>query len=229
MAGRRARGGSDIVNLDSLMDILSCLVGVMLFLVIYTVLELGAATYEAEVPIGYAPAPGSRGALVLAEDGRIRVLDVRRPLGELLAGFEIVRSFSEVPLFIEGNPRASVDQYFTYTLSYEERLSSELRGTLDLEIEAREGAVGDSLHQLGPDSGYGSFLAGASPEDTWIAFAVDSTSVDAFRRAREMAVSRGFSTRWNMYTLDFPLTHAVLRSVTDDWLTPPATQFKPLR
>jgi len=79
----RDSGSQSILNLDSLMDILSCLVGVMLFLVIYTVLELGSAAYQAEVVVSPNREPNSRRVVVLAERGTVRLLDVRPALAAL--------------------------------------------------------------------------------------------------------------------------------------------------
>lgn len=220
---------SGILNLDSLMDILSCLVGVMLFLVMYTVLELGSATYHAAIPIVRDPPPGSRRVVVLCDHGTVRVLDIRAPLAELLSGFEIVVAFSEVPVFLRGNRLAPTDQYFRYELKYEDRLSRELLGTLDLQIHERTGVVGDSIHQLGEGSRYATLLEELNPEDSWLAFAVDSTGVDVFRRARELAIARGFTTGWDPFSLNFPLTHALSGGGAEDGPSPRSTLSKPPR
>ena len=73
---RKPRGGGSqsILNLDSLMDILSCLVGVMLFLVIYTVLELGAGHGQ----VGQAL--GERGQLRTCEASGLTPLRTLRAL-----------------------------------------------------------------------------------------------------------------------------------------------------
>jgi len=225
----RRTEGSGILNLDSLMDILSCLVGVMLFLVMYTVLELGSATYQAAIPITRDPSAGGHRVLVLCDHGTVRVLDIRAPLGELLSGFEIVAAFSEVPVFLQGNQRTPTDQYFTYELKYEDRLSGDLLGVLDLQIHERAGVVGDSIHQLDEGSRYATLLDELNPEDNWLAFAVDSTSVDVFRRARELALARGFSTEWQPFSLNFPLTHALSGGGTEDGPSPTSTLSKPQR
>lgn len=220
---------SGILNLDSLMDILSCLVGVMLFLVIYTVLELGAASYQAEIPTVRTPAPGSRQVLVLSDHGTVRVLDMWTPLGQLLSGFEIVRTFAEVPVFVEASPGAPTDEYFQYSLQYESRLSNDLLGTLDVQVQERADAVGDSIHQLGERSRYAAALDRMNPEDTWLAFTVDSTSVDLFRRARDMAVAKGFVTGWDLISLDLPLTVNLSEGGPDDLLGQQRTLAKPQR
>ncbi|HSH76761.1 MAG TPA: hypothetical protein VLA09_13820 [Longimicrobiales bacterium] len=225
---RSHRQGSAL-DLDSLMDILSCLVGVMLFLVIYTVLELGTAAYEAEVVVSRERVPGSERVLVVCAAGTVRVLDVRAPLGELLTGFEIVQSFAEVPVFVEGNRRTPTDSYFRYALRYEPRSTTELLGLLDLEISERPGVVGDSIHQLGPQSRYVAALRSLDPERVWISFAVDSSSGDLFRRAREVAIANGFAAGFDQLSLDFPLAVPLSESRLNDLLSPIGTLSKPLR
>jgi hypothetical protein len=220
---------SGVLELDSLMDILSCLVGVMLFLVIYTVLELGSAAYQAEVVVSPNAAPNSRRVVVLAEAGTVRVIDVRPALAELLSGFEIVQSIPEVRLFVEASQTTPTDPHFGYSLAYEARATTDLLGMLDLVIGERPTAVGDSMGQLTDGSRYGEALARLDPQESWLAFAVDSTSIDIFRRAREMAIERGFATGFDLLSLDFPLTLPLSSSGIGDLLSPIGTLSKPQR
>jgi hypothetical protein len=225
----RTRNESSPLDLDSLMDILSCLVGVMLFLVIYTVLELGSAAYQAEVVVSRERVPGSERVVVVASRGTVRVLDARVPLGELLSGFEIVQAFAEVPVFVESVDDEPSDAYFTYGLTYRARGTAELLGLLDLEIRERPGVVGDSVHQLGPESRYIEALRRLDPERTWLSFAVDAESGDIFRRAREIAIANDFATGFDQLTLDFPLSLALSRERLGDLLSPAGALSKPLR
>lgn len=193
------------------MDILSCLVGVMLFLVIYTVLELGSAAYEATVPVVRTIPAGSDPVVVLAEEGTVRAVDVRGPLNSLLAGLEIVPS-RDVPVFVEqANARPVADEWFAYSLTYDDRFSQfgDPMGTLSLLIQERPEAVGDSLHQLDATSRYAALLAQLDPTDHWLAFEVDSATVVEFRRARDMAIAGGFAVRWSPLEMDFPFTHRI--------------------
>ena len=225
----KRRPSSGILDLDSLMDILSCLVGVMLFLVIYTVLELGSVAYEAEVPVGRIRPDGAEQVMVLAQDGTVRMLDVHAPLRELLSGFEIVRQLDEVAVFVDGIASGPADAHFSYSLVHHERLATTLLGTLDLLVEERPRAVGDSLHQLGPESAYARALERLDAAEVWLSFAVDSTSVDAFRRARELAVDRGFATGWDQLSLAFPLTLPLAPESRAQWFDPRAREAKPAR
>jgi hypothetical protein len=211
------------------MDILSCLVGLMLFIVMYTVLQLGTAAYQAEVIVSREPTPGSQRVVVLCNDGAVRVLDVREPLRELLTGFEIVQSVSEIGRFIEGNRRTPSDPFFTYSLQYQFRPTTDFYAMLNLEIAEQPGTVGDSLHHLDAGSEYAEALFDLDPDEAWLAFAVDSASVDVFRRAREMAIAEGFATGFDLLSFDFPLTVALSEDGMDDLLSPSSTLSKPQR
>lgn len=205
----RYRDRSGELDLDSLMDILSCLVGVMLFLVIYTVLELGSASYEARVPVVRALPVGSDPVIVLAERATVRAVDVRGPLNRLLSGVEIV-PVQDVPIFLEqANARSESDPWFDYSLSFDGRFVQfgDPLGTLSLEIVERPDVVGDSLHQLDRDSRYAALLADLDPGEHWIHFEVDSASVVEFQRARDMAIADGFTVQWTPKEIAFPFTH----------------------
>jgi len=227
----RARHSAGILDLDSLMDILSCLVGVMLFLVMYTVLELGSATYTAEVPVALGLPPGSERVVVYAHGGTVRILDARAPLDALLSGFEIVR-YDEAARFVrQANERAPTDQHFQYSLTYQDRVSAfgDPLGTLDLLIEERSGMVGDSVHELDEQSRYATLLDAFDPDDVWLVFAVDGESLDVFRRAREMAMTRGFSTGFDAVEAGLPLTHTLSAGGVEVLLNPRTTMSKPER
>jgi len=223
----RRREGRTGLDLDSLMDILSCLVGVMLFLVIYTVLELGAVAYHAEVPVVSEAPEGSERVVVFAQGGTVRLLDVQSARRELLNGFEIVETFDEVPVFVEGS-RASVDVGFEYSLAFVQRFSADLLGTLDLRIEERQGRLGETLAALDDGSEFAAALDQRDPAHASLTFVVDNWSVGVFRRAREMAISRGFATSWAYATIDFPLVFS-LSPRAPDWLQERIVLDKPLR
>lgn len=213
------------------MDILSCLVGVMLFLVIYTVLELGSAAYEAAVPVVRGPPSGAEPVVVLAQRGTVRPLDVRRPFRRLLSGFEIVTP-ADVPVFVDqANARPTADGYFEYSLTYDDRFrqfGDPLR-TLAVVVREREGAVGDSVHQLDDTSRFAATLRDLDPAEHWLAFEVDSAGVDVFRRARDMAIDAGFTVLWNPIQMEFPFTHTLAGGSPTDLLRSRSTPSKPER
>lgn len=210
---RKPRGGGSqsILNLDSLMDILSCLVGVMLFLVIYTVLELGATSFQVAVPVPLDPPAGSRRVLVLANGGTVRVLDAARPIRDLSTGIDQV-PVDAMPEFVrQVNLSAPTDAYFSYTLGYDAEMAAVAGRDRSFQIAVDEipGEPGETLQELDSGSRYASLLGGLDPNDVWIEFGVDAFTLDAFRRARDLAEARGFATRWGPLSLDFPVSFSL--------------------
>jgi hypothetical protein len=225
----RGEGEGNPLNLDSLMDILTCIVAVIVFIVMYAIMELGSHSYQAEVVVSREPTPGSQRVVVVAEERTVRVLDVRPAIRDLLTGYEIVQSVGEIPRFIESNQRRPSDRHFTYSLLHEFRPTTDFYAMLDLQIEEVPGAVGDSIQDLGPQSEFVSALRELDPNEVWLAFAVDTASVDVFRRAREIAIAEGFATGFDLLSLDFPLRVALSEDGMDDLLSPLNTISKPQR
>lgn len=226
---KRAQGGGSPLDLDSLMDILSCLVAVIVFIVMYAIMELSTQAYQAEVVVSREPGPESRRVMVVCQAGTVRVLDVRPALGELLNGFEIVESVGEIERFIGSNQRRPTDRHFRYSLLHEFRSTTDLYAMLDLQIDELPGTVGDSIHQLEAGSAFAAALREIEPSEAWLAFAVDTASVDVFRRAREIAIAAGFATGFDLLSLDFPLRVALSEDGMDDLLSPLGTLSKPQR
>jgi hypothetical protein len=226
---KRSGEGGNPLDLDSLMDILSCLVAVIVFIVMYAIMELGSQAYQAEVVVSREPTPGSERVLVVCEAGTVRVLDVRPALAELLDGYDIVQSVGEIERFIASNQRVPTDRHFSYSLLHEFRPTTDFFAMLDLRIDEIPGAVGDSLHQLDGRSQYAAALRELDPSEVWLAFAVDTASVDVFRRAREMAIAAGFATGFDLLSLEFPLRVALSEDGMDDLLSPENTLAKQQR
>jgi hypothetical protein len=100
---------------------------------------------------------------------------------------------------------------------------------LDLWVEARPNAVGDSIHQLVPGSAFAATLDRLDPDQTRLVFAVDTLSVDVFRKARQMAAERGLAVDWRPVSLDFPLTHRLAARNADEALLASRDGSKPIR
>ena len=219
-----------ILNLDSLMDILSCLVGVMLFMVIYTVLELGSTAFELEMPPDLSAPAGAREVTVLATGGTVRVLDTDGPLRDLLRAVQTATLAESSDAIAEANRAAPTDRYFRYSLEARERFGA--LGTqavaIDLRVDELPGAGGDSVQSLGAGSTFAAVLGRLDAGETVLEFAVDSMCLDVFRQARALAGERGFATRWNPWSARFPLTYSVSANGVRASM-PRGTLFKPQR
>lgn len=188
------------------MDILSCLVGVMLFLVIYTVLELGSTSFEVSVPTPRDRPVDSRRVLVVANGGTVRGLDSTQPVSDLVAGLRTVAVDDVTELLREANLSPPTDQHFQYLLGFDAEAAVADPEVREFDVEVREipGEIGDSIHQL-DDGSFDELLDTLDPGFVWIEFAVDIASLDVFRRARDIAEERGFATRWGPLEIDFPV------------------------
>ncbi len=193
------------------MDILSCLVGVMLFLVIYTVLELGSTSFEVSVPTPKDRPAGSERIVVIVNDHAVRLMDTGQPVLDLLANVAGV-PLLEVPDRVrQANLSPPTDAHFSYRLDLLEE-ASVLDPTVreyDVIVDQLPGEVGDSMQHLDGSSRFEMTLSDLDPESNWIDFAVDSQSVDVFRRARDIAESLGFATRWGPLDLSFPTRYSL--------------------
>lgn len=225
----KGSGSQSILNLDSLMDILSCLVGVMLFLVIYTVLELGSAAYEVSVPTARDQPFDSRRVLVVANGGTVRVLDPSRPTRDLLTGLDAI-DLDEIPARVrETNVSPPTDEHFRYGLVFNEEaavLDGRTREFL-IEIDELPDEPGETPEQLDEASVYFAALDDLDPQLVWLEFAVDSVSIEVFRRARDHAEEHGFATRWEPLALEFPVTYVLTDSA--DGPEPRRIESKPRR
>ena len=225
----RSQDGASILNLDSLMDILSCLVGVMLFLVIYTVLELGSTSFEVSVPSPRDRPVDSRRVLVVANDATVRVLDSQQPVNDLMTGVVAVDLEEIAGRVRQMNVSPPTDAYFRYVLGFDEEaavLDGQTRA-FDVTIQEIPGEPGDSLHQITEESRYVAVLDELDPERVWLEFAVDSASLNVFRRARDVAEQRGFATRWEPFDVPFPVNYRLTDET--DGPRPRTTLSKPPR
>jgi hypothetical protein len=211
MYRKKRRASEAVLDLDSLMDILSCLVGVMLFLVIYTVLEMTAASFQLTVSVPFDRPMPSRRLLVVANEGSVRVMDHTRPVSDLMAGMSLV-PFEETAEYVaQINVSPPTDAHFRYRLEYDEETALLLGRDVAFAFTVDElpGEAGDPL--LGPAeaSEFLAHLEEYDPEQVWLEFGVDGQSLDVFRRARRLAEERGFDTRWGPLRLEFPVRFAL--------------------
>lgn len=210
---RKPRGSESvsILNLDSLMDILSCLVGVMLFLVIYTVLELGTTSFEVSVPTPRDRPFESQRMFVVVNDATVRLMAADQPVADLLANMGGVSDNQVAERVRQANLSPPSDAHFSYFLDFDEESAIVDAGVREFDVHVVEipGEIGDSLSQLEGDSEFEAQLAELDPELVWLEFGVDSASVEVFRRARDIAEGLGFATRWGPLDLTFPVTYSL--------------------
>jgi hypothetical protein len=211
---RRSRKNTDDMNLDSLMDVLSCSVGVMLFIVIFAVIEAkGTNVLVYSPPLSREPPDNSSRILALCVEGKVRILDAGTALQQLI-GDVVQLTYEGVPGFVSRANRKNVsDGNFSYRLVYRDESYGEFRRkrVISLRVDEKPGVHGDSSDDLvSAVSVFERALAGFDREEHWLAFGVDADSVEVFREARAIAMEKGFATGWDPIEIEFPYEEVVL-------------------
>lgn len=207
---------NEIVNLDSLMDILTCVVGVMLFVVIFAVIEARGTNIKMFTPLAKAPAPESKRMIFMCQKQKVVPLDLD-PAVEQLLNFKGKLTYKTLPKFVEDANRKNVqDAFFTYRLAVKQWKEGSFfnevkhRGVM-LVIDKKLEYPGESDEEIKSlSSSYVKKLNEMDNRSNWIAFEVDKASLDVFRMAREIAIARGFSVGWDPGRTDFPYKEMVI-------------------
>jgi len=211
---RRSRRSDDDLSLDSLMDVLSCSVGVMLFIVIIAVIEArGTNILLYSPPLLREPSQDSQRLLALCQGGTVRILDIATALQQLMGNTTQLK-YDDVPRFVEeANSRNISDGAFNYRLVFRDEPYGEdnRKRVVSIRVEARPGNDGETPDELGEGlSEYERTLAALDEDSNWVAFGVDGDSLEVFRKARSIALERGFSTGWDPLSVEFPYEEVIL-------------------
>jgi len=196
------------------MDVLSCSVGVMLFIVIIGVLEArGTNILLYSPPLLRKPPETSQRILALCQGGKVRILDIGMALGEFMGDMSQL-NYEEVPEFVrKANSKNVSDGNFTYRLVFRDEPYGEgnRKRVVSVHVEERPGAEGESADELVNGlSDYERLLIGLDENKYWVAFGVDKDSLDVFRQARSIALEMGFSTGWDPVSIEFPYEEVIL-------------------
>lgn len=213
---KRKRLFTNDINLDSLMDILTCSFGVMLFVVIFAVLEARGVNIKMLTPLAQDPPKGSERILFVVNNGRIRFFDVQRSVDKLIGKSRV--TFESVPNLVkQANEKKITDQYFSYSLEYNEWMEGNsffgttTRRSVSLIVKEKEAAYGDTLEQLQQGSSeFKDIIKRFDKSKSWIAFSLSEDSLDVFREARSIAIQNGFRTGWDPGFIHFPYKEVIL-------------------
>lgn len=203
---------SNTMGLNSLMDVMTCMVGILLFVVLLAVFEVRAVSVPMVTPLVHDPPEGSTRILVLCQKGRVRIFDVDAVIDASLGGFEEI-TFDNVPeVVVEANRLVRPDHFFRYEFDANEIVSQgEVRRVITLQVYEREGALGDDEQAVAEGSSqYEWFLEEYDPNEVWLAFGVDEESVKLFHQVRAVAMQRGFAVGWDPLNIKFPYKEVIL-------------------
>lgn len=190
-------------NLDPLMDILTCVVGVMLLVVIFAVMEAKGVTIKMITPLLRDPPANSERTIIICKDGELKPFDVDSAIKKFEN--EITVDLSDQSFLAElANEKKVNDDYFEYRFKLIDK-------QLFMICEPRKGVSGESIKDLKKGSSkFESLLKQLDENRIWFSFLIDSTSLDVFLEARKMAIEAGFSTGWDPKDVEFPYQECIL-------------------
>jgi len=199
------------LSLDSFLDILTNVVGVLVLIAIVIVVNAGGLSVSLGTPMVH-PAPKDRHRVLLEIRGnRLVHLDeaqldklfeehVQRHTGKEFRDLDC-NEFEALPALFEKHDVGNA--FYRIKLHIEERLALvddgvTLARSLAFTFEPRKCVQGESLAEIRqPDSDYNALLTSLDPREHYLYFFVEPDSFEMFRTVRQIARSRGFSTGWD--------------------------------
>jgi len=213
---KRLKKVTSEVNLAPLMDVLTCTVGVMLFVVIFVVLQAQGKTIPLFAPIQKGEPPkNSERNLLICKNGRIKFLDIAKAQKNLLSQGQ--QNYENVPEIVElANKKNVSDPAFKFTYGYEDTYSPSdgVARYYTIVVNEIDSAAGEGIDDLkSSKSAIGKLIANLDPRRNWIAFALaDEKSIEVFRQARQIADKKGVPNGWDPVKLNFPITIPLIGS-----------------
>jgi hypothetical protein len=200
---RRRREVEEVLSLDSFLDIVTNVVGVLILVAVVTVLSAGDITISSGATALRAP-PKAAATRILVECARDQafVVDEEKNAQKVR---EAVEGWKSDDFELSGEAVATRLEYNDIG-DENHRVQAEI-GPLGLAwiYKLRARAHGDTVEELeGGDSKLEDAIRDAGP-GTYVYFVVQEDSFDVFRAARELARSRGLSTGWHPVEKRTPL------------------------
>jgi hypothetical protein len=212
MTTRSRRVLADELSLDSLMDILTCSVGLLMMVVVLALMQARESRISVHMPLAQDPPQGAARRILVCKDGRVRLMDFDGAVDHLLASGTV--TFDGVPdLVTRANAKPFTDGYFDYAFEYSDEHELLLtRRKIEITIKERTVTTGHDLEELEErPSGFREMVMDlARKERIWIAFHVDQKSLAVFREARAIIADLGIATGWDPGDMSFPHKQTVL-------------------
>ena len=199
---RRRRDDGDPLSLDSFLDIVTNVVGVLILVAVVTVLSAGDITISTGATALRQPQPAAARILIECARGEVFFVDEKTNATKARAAVEAWQEEVEDPemdsLFAQFTERDIGDPTH--------RVFAQLAENGMAWVYAlREGARGDARKDV--ERGRGAFaeMLAEADEDSYVYFVVHDDSFEAFRAARDLAQAKGFATGWHPVEGDTPI------------------------
>ena len=219
---RVRRNIRDVINLDSLTDIVANSIGVILFILLFAVLSSHSTYFNFYIPSAVNPEEGGAYVPITQETIKSRTnflcsgkslipMDFSAFYQKLSAEIPKVTfdNFPGVVSMLNGRRAETefLDARIAAALSEEMISGQKTRSYKELKmiISRKQNAPGLTSEQLDLDQNlFYQTLDQLNPDTNWICFYVESDSLEIFRKVRKISWSRGFDVGWEPALMSWP-------------------------
>jgi len=195
------------------MDLLTSVVGTMLFVVIFAIVSARASQVKVITPRLQKPPAKSERKIFLCKDGMLRPFDWDGGKRKLMEGLDKL-SYDNAPSVVKkANARNVIDGCFSYKLAYDDwGTEDELYRSISLVAQPVGCEMGEVVSDLDkPSSNFSRSLNLLDKSKTWVAFLVDQKSIAVFYTARKIAMESGFASGWDPISIiSFPYKECII-------------------
>lgn len=203
----------DNINFAPLMDLLTSVVGAMLFVVIFAVISARSSQVKMVTPRLQEPPARTERKVFLCTNGTVRMFDWDGGKRKLLTGIGTI-GYDEVPAMVaRANTTNANDGWFRYSLTYDDwSAGGQQYRSISLIAEPIDDLQGERAEDLDTASSkLETTLGRLDKRKTWVTFLVDKNSVDVFQKARTIAVEQGYAAGWDpIVQILFPYKECVM-------------------
>jgi len=211
----------DEMNFDSLMDILTCLVGIILLIIVITVIGARGINIKMFLPITKAPSNEKKRVLCICENEHLKLLDEEKSIN-ILFNSKMETTYDNIPRIVKmANSKNYSDKYFKYSLDFTTFKKNGNYARDFILIVEKKNVNGDSISDLDrQSSSFQRTLKQFDPAKIWIAFSVDYKSTKVFKKAREICKNKNFATGWDPGSIEFPIKELIYSNYDYEIFTP---------
>ena len=194
-------GGQSSVNLDSFLDIMTCLVGVLVLIIILTGVD--ASQIKTLIPTPMGVPTDKRPIFIECRGGRLFHVDVDR-INE-----ESSEKLREIARLVGGDTQRLMEELGAASLrveAYDIDLTYALLAQFALKpAPGIEGYLLGKIEAEKADTWLGKILEKLDREEEILTFLVRDDSFDVFRRARSLAWSQGIGCTYELLDMRDPI------------------------
>lgn len=204
--GRKKKKTGDAVNLDSFLDILSCLVGVLILIIILT--SIDASQTKILIPTPMAQKTDKKMLFIECRSNQLFRIDVDAMMTQ------VNEQFDELDKTLEGTPEEMMQIIKEKRLESGEYIVDPSYALIgQLMVTLKPGAVGETLQHVNMEAignmtipgWYGDLLRASNEDSDILTFLVRDDSFQIFKKARAIAWTQNIQASYELLSTGDPI------------------------